>query len=58
LEFINTLDNSYQDVSHNLDTSSNSTIHGMCVFNDKVYVIYGDGGTNNEEWSIMAADLN
>ena len=62
LGVFNTTDNTFQEITTNLDDSDEfSTIHGMCIFNNKIYVIYGASGIDNggqfPEWSIMAADL-
>jgi hypothetical protein len=59
---LNTEDNSFQEITSNLDDSDQwSTIHTMCVFNGKMYVLYGGVGVDNGgtllEWSVMAADL-
>ncbi len=58
----NTLDNSYQELNTNLTSSSGSdTIHQMCIFNNKMYVIYGNQGKDNggqfKEWKILVSDL-
>ena len=39
----NTLDNTYQELSTNLNnTSGFETIHQMCILNGKMYIIYGE----------------
>jgi len=61
LGVFDTLTGTYTDIVHNLDDSDdNSTIYGMTTFNDKMYVLYGNGetmGANFSEWSIMSVDL-
>lgn len=59
----NTLDDTYQEIPTNLTSITNKdTIHQMCVFNDKIYVLFGDGlddnGEESSEWKILVADLN
>lgn len=59
----NTLDGTLTELSHNLDdTDAFSSIHAMTVYNQKIYVIYGDrsrpSGDGYIPWSIQAADLN
>lgn len=58
-----TFDGSFTEISHNLDDSDAfSSIHAMTVYNQKIYVIYGDRSRPSSEgyisWSIQAADLN
>ena len=62
LGVLNTEDNTIQEITSNLDDSDEfSTIHAMCVFNNKMYVLYGGLGVDNGgqflNWSIMTADL-
>ena len=53
----NTLDNTLTEISTDLDDSDNlSSIWGMTLFNNKLYVIYGEL-TTNPTWFIMSADL-
>ncbi|MCV6630326.1 MAG: hypothetical protein OIF50_10790 [Flavobacteriaceae bacterium] len=59
----NTLDNSYQELTSNLTkTGDYDTIHQMCVFNGKMYVIYGGEGTDNggqfNQWEVLVSDLD
>ena len=59
---LNTENNTFQELTSNLDDSDTLTaIHSMCVFNNKMFVIYGANGIDNGgqflEWSIMSADL-
>ena len=61
LGVFDTRTNQYQELSHNLDLKPHSAIHGMCVFNDKIHVIYGDAKIDDIgqelEWSVMSADI-
>ena len=59
----NTLDNTYQELSTNLNnTSGFETIHQMCILNGKMYIIYGENGVDNggqfNEWEVLVSDLN
>ena len=59
----NTLDNTYQELSTNLNnTSGFETIHQMCILNGKMYIIYGESGVDNggqfNEWEVLVSDLN
>jgi len=59
----NTLDNTYQELATNLtNTTNQKTIHQMCIFNGKIYIVYGDKGTDNggqfKEWDVLVADLD
>ena len=59
----NTLDNTYQELNTNLTNPSGyHTIHQMCVFNNKMYIIYGNEGIDNggqfNEWKVLVSDLN
>jgi len=61
LSVYDTENNTFTDISHNLDTSNNNAIHGLCVFNNKLYIIYGNGETMGgqfQEWSLMEATIN
>ena len=62
LAVYDTKNNTYTDISHNLDLSDiNTTIWGLSIFNNKLYVVFGNGentGGQFGEWSIMAAPLN
>ncbi len=62
LAVYDTENNTYTDISHNLDLSDiNTTIQGLSVFNNKLYVIYGNGentGGQFGEWSVMEATIN
>jgi len=55
-----TLDNTYQELQHNLTNASGlEAIEEMCIVGDKMYVIYGDMlGQGLQDWSVYAADLN
>jgi hypothetical protein len=57
----NTEDNTFQEITTNLDDSdTNSSINAMCAFNNKMYIIYGvgiDNGGDFPEWSVLVADL-
>ena len=57
----NTTTNTYTDIDTNIDDNdTTSTIHGMCVFNNKMYMIYGNEdtmGTTYPQYSVMSADL-
>ncbi len=61
-----TLTDEITELSHNLDDSDEfSYVHSMTVFNDNLYVIYGNLLDNNGNpdcpevnWSILAAPLN
>ncbi|MBX2828937.1 MAG: hypothetical protein KTR22_12295 [Flavobacteriaceae bacterium] len=59
---LDTTTNTITDLSHDLDFSDDfSTIYGLTIFNDVLYVIYGDAAQGSDPvptWSIMAADLN
>ncbi len=59
----NTLDNTYQELTTNLtNTSGFDTIHQMCIVNDKIYIIYGNQGTDTggqfPEWDVLVSDLD
>ena len=59
----NTLDNTYQELSTNLNnTSGFETIHQMCILNGKMYIIYGENGVDNggqfNEREVLVSDLN
>jgi len=59
----NTIDNTYQELTTNLtNTTGGETIHQMCIFNGKMYIVYGDKGTDNggqyPEWDVLVADLD
>ncbi len=59
----NTSDNSFVELATNLTNDSDfDTIHQMCVFNDKMYIVYGNEGTDNggqfNEWEVLVSDLN
>ncbi|NND62247.1 MAG: hypothetical protein HKN48_03530, partial [Flavobacteriaceae bacterium] len=57
-----TNDDSFTEISTNLDDSDlATTVYGMTLFNDKLYVVYGDAAQPTDPiptWQIMAADLN
>ena len=58
----NTLDNTYQELDTNLTNPSGSdTIHQMCIFNNQMYIIYGNQGEDNggqfNEWEVLVSDL-
>ncbi|WP_108804015.1 hypothetical protein [Aquimarina sp. Aq107] len=60
---LNTLNNSYQELATNLvSNTGEETIHQMCIFNDKMYLIYGAEGIDNggqyPEWDVLTANLN
>lgn len=45
----NTLDNTFTEVSHNLDDSDTSSrIHGITYINNELYVVYGNNNSANE----------
>lgn len=59
----NTLDHTYQELTTNLtNTSGFDTIHQMCIVNDKMYIIYGNQGTDTggqfPEWDVLVSDLD
>jgi len=59
----NTEDGSYSELTTDLDQSDDfSTIHGMSIFNGKMYIIYGANGDDNggqfPEWKILSTDIN
>lgn len=59
----NTQDNTYQELATNLTNPNNTnSIHQMCVFNDKMYIIFGangeDKGGDFREWEVLVSDLN
>ncbi|EDP97473.1 kelch repeat-containing protein [Kordia algicida OT-1] len=59
ISVFNTFDNTYQDLSHNLDSSNpNDTIQGMCLIGNKMYVIYGENVGGLLDWSIYSATLD
>ncbi|PHS60526.1 MAG: hypothetical protein COB12_13040 [Flavobacterium sp.] len=62
LAVYDTENNTYTNISHNLDLSDiNTTIWGLSVFNNKLYVIFGNGentGGQFGEWSVMEATIN
>jgi len=52
----NTSNNTYQKLNTNLtNTSGLSTIHQMCIVNDKMYIIFGDRGESNDngQWDVL-----
>jgi hypothetical protein len=56
----NTSNNTYQKLNTNLtNTSGLSTIHQMCIVNDKMYIIFGDRGESNDngQWDVLVSDL-
>ena len=58
----NTENNTYQEISTNLPTDDPfNAIHGLCVFNNKIYVLFGAFGEENggelKTWRIFSADL-
>jgi len=54
----NTTTNVYEDISHNLNTSNLENLHGMSIFNNKMYLIYRTGNEPENQWSIMSTDIN
>lgn len=62
--FIGTYDTesgTYQEIPTNLSQEGYNAIHGMCIFNNKMYVIYGlfdENLPDTAQWQIMAADIN
>ncbi len=57
----NTSDNTYQELNTNLtNTSGLDTIHQMCIVNGKMYIIFGNGGVDNDngQWEVLVSDLN
>lgn len=58
----NTLDNSYKELSTNLVQNKDyETIHQMCIFNSKMYIIYGQRENTTDklqEWNVLVSDLN
>ncbi|WP_156168324.1 Kelch repeat-containing protein [Kordia zhangzhouensis] len=56
----NTLNNTYQELQHNLPNASGlEAIEEMCIVNNKMYVIYGDmTGQGLHDWKIYEATLN
>ncbi|MFK5983250.1 MAG: kelch repeat-containing protein [Flavobacteriaceae bacterium] len=62
LAVYNTENNIYTDISHNLDLSgAATTIHGLSVFNNKLYLIFGDAQNTGEQfvqWSVMEVPIN
>jgi|GEM_PF-1431780 len=58
----NTLNNEFTELTTNLTSPENETIHSMAVINGKIYILYGqqeevaEGEFQN--WDIMVADLN
>ena len=51
--------NTYQELETNLIPNNNlTTIHEMCIFNGNMYVLFGDGGDQLQEWTIFSASLN
>lgn len=58
----NTETNTYQEIPTNLSQEGRNVIHAMCIFNNKMFVLYGEDGEDNggqfPEWSIYAADIN
>lgn len=59
----NTLDNTYRELTTDLtNTSGFDTIHQMCLFNGKLYIIYGSQGRDNggqfPEWDVLVSDIN
>ena len=58
----NTLNNEFTELSTNLTSSENETIHSMTVINGKIYILYGqqeevaEGEFQN--WDVLVADLN
>lgn len=58
----NTLDDTYEEISTNLTNPSGAhTIHQMCILNGKMYIIYGNVGTDTggefNEWEVLVSDL-
>ena len=51
----------FTELETNLESPELETIHSMAVFNDKIYIIYGQGETQEEgalqTWSILSADI-
>jgi len=59
ISVFNTLDNTYQDLSHNLDTTNpQKAIQNMCLLGNKMYVIYGENLPGFQDWSIYEATLD
>lgn len=55
----NTEDGSITEIATNLDDSDQlSTIFGMTIFNNKIYVIHGGNTFDNPTFSILEANLN
>jgi len=57
----NTEDNTFTDIPHDLDTTIPNTIHGLCIMNNNLYIIYGNGqnfGGQFGRWSIMVTPIN
>lgn len=52
----NTEDGTYQDLEHNLSQEEFKIINGMCIYNGKLYVIYGSY-IDAPNWQIMVSDL-
>ncbi|WP_034228455.1 kelch repeat-containing protein [Aquimarina pacifica] len=56
----------FTELEHNLESPELETIHSMAIFNDKLFIIYGQQTVTTEEeeegvvqaWSILQADLN
>ena len=53
----------YTELSTNLTNPSGfHTFHQICVFNNKLYALYGNDGVDNggqfREWEVLVAHLN
>ncbi len=57
----NTETNEFTELQTNLSSPNRETIHAMTVFNNKVYLLFGDRGEIERpqmvEWTVMAADI-
>ncbi len=63
INVFNTLENTYTELTTNLTNSSGlESIHQMCILNDKMYIIYGNEGTDKggqfNEWEVLVSDLD
>ncbi|MBV1924722.1 MAG: hypothetical protein KUG68_11920 [Flavobacteriaceae bacterium] len=50
-----TQNGTYQEIENDLNPEGFNNIYGMCIFNGKMYVIFGS--FNSDTWQIMTADL-
>ncbi|AXG68246.1 Kelch motif protein [Kordia sp. SMS9] len=59
ISVFNTLDNTYQDLSHDLDTTNpQNAIQGMCLLGNKIYVLYGENAFPSQDWKVYEATLD